>query len=297
MTVTHPSAELEELRAVDWARTPLPDAWPDRMPLRWLTNPLRIALSVRRGRAGRVVLPEELPGAAALPKYLLQEFHNLPNGNYSKTITNGYVRAFDKLMLGTLHRARNEIAARLSGARRVLDVGAGVGQLSKAMLRAGIPEVVALEPSPYLLQKAALAHPELVCVQGVIEKSSLPSEYFDAAGACFVFHEIPPRVADAGLAELRRILAPGSKLVIVEPSPEQWIGSRRAMWRSHGWRGVYFQALARRVHEPFAQSWHRRDHARWLEAGGFQLDEVRDAMPWRMLVARRTGSQRIPSRK
>jgi ubiquinone/menaquinone biosynthesis C-methylase UbiE len=275
------------LRAVDWASAPLPEAWPDQAHWRRLTNPLRVVLALRRQRGGRVVLPDGLPGAAALPKYLLQEFHNLPNGNYSHTITHGYARAFDKLMLGTLRDARSEIAAQLCAARRALDVGAGAGHLSGVLLRSGIPEVVALEPSPYLLQKAARAHPELVCVQGVVEASGLPSEHFDGAAACFVFHEIPPRYADVALAELQRMLRPGAKLVIVEPSPAQWHASRREIWRTHGWRGVYFRALARGVFEPFADAWHRRDAAAWLESGGFALDLDRDAMPWRMLVARR----------
>ncbi|HUR29567.1 MAG TPA: class I SAM-dependent methyltransferase [Planctomycetota bacterium] len=273
--------------ATDWAAVPLPDAWPDKARFRRLSNPLRIVLSLRRRRRGPVVLPDGIPGTAALPKYLLQEFHDLPNGNYSKTITRGYARAFDPLMLGTLRVARETIAAHLRGARRVLDIGAGAGHLSAALLRAGIPEVVALEPSPYLLQQAALRHRDLLCVQGVIESSSLPSASFDGAGACFVFHEIPPRQANAALAELQRILRPRAKLVIVEPSPVQWSSSRTAIWRSHGWRGLYFRALAQRVFEPFAESWHRRDAAVWLESSGFSLVEDRDEMPWRMLVATR----------
>lgn len=280
-------AGIDSRPAVDWASAPLPDAWPDRMRFQRLTHPLRIALNVQRGRAGRVVLPEGLPGAHALPKYLLQEFHNLPNGNYSKTITRGYSRAFDLLMLGAMHAARTEIAERLRGARRALDIGSGAGHLAGAMLRAGIPQVFALEPSPYLLQRAAQLHPSVVCVQGVVEASGLPSGHFDAAGACFVFHEIPPRHADAALLELHRILVPGAKLVLVEPSLVQWAGSRRELWRSHGWRGVYFHALARRVHEPFAKAWHRRDVAKWLADGGFELELDRDSMPWRMLAARR----------
>jgi len=269
---------------VDWAGAELPDAWPDRRGWRRLVHPLWIALAVHKGR---VVLPEGLPGAAWLPDYLLQEFHNIPNGNYSKSMTYSYPRAFDVLMLGTLHEARAQIAERLRGARRALDIGSGAGHLAAAMLRAGIGEVFALEPSPYLLQLAAQAHPQLACVQGVIEASGLPDGHFDAAGACFVFHEIPPPQAEAALAELRRILVPGAKLALVEPSPVQWAASRRQMWRSHGWRGVYFRALARRVYEPFADAWHGRDAARWLESGGFRLDEDRDAMPWRMLVATR----------
>ncbi len=168
-------AGIDSRPAFDWASTQLPDAWPDRMRFQRVTHPLRIALNVKHGRAGRVVLPEGLPGARGLPKYLLQEFHNLPNGNYSKTITAGYSRAFDFLMLGAMHTARTEIAERLRGARRALDIGAGAGHLAGALLRVGIPEVFALEPSPYLLQRAAQLHPSVVCVQGVVEASGLPS--------------------------------------------------------------------------------------------------------------------------
>lgn len=257
------------------------------MRFKRVTHPLRIARSALLGSAGRVVLPEGLPGANALPEYLLQEFHDLPNGNYSKTVTRGYASAFDVLMLGTLHAARAEIAERLRGARRALDIGSGAGQLAGAMIRAGIQEVFALEPSPYLLQRAAQLQPKAVCVQAVAEASGLPSAHFDAAAACFVFHEIPPRHADAALAELQRMLVPGAKLVIVEPAAVQWAASRRELWRAHGWRGVYFRALAQRVHEPFANAWHGRNAARWLEAGGFLVEEDREAMPWRMLVARR----------
>ncbi len=281
------STGLDERLVADWAGVQLPDAWPDRLCWQRLTHPLRIASAVLRGRAGRVVLPENLPGSAALPKYLLQEFHNLPNGNYSKSVTRGYARAFDALMLGTMNSACGEVAERLRGATRALDIGSGAGRLARAMLRADIAQVFALEPSPYLLQLAAQASPDVVCVQGVIEASGLPNAHFDAAGACFVFHEIPPRYADAALDELHRILVPGARLVLVEPSPEQWSASRREMWRRYGWRGLYFSELARHAHEPFAGTWHSRDLVQWFSAGGFRLEEDRNSMPWRMLVATR----------
>lgn len=272
---------------VDWAQAELPDAWPDRLPWRRLAHPWRVALAVRRKQARRVVLPEGMPGSEVLPKYLLQEFHNLPNGNYSKSITGGYARAFDAVMLWTMQRARRQIAERLRGSRRALDIGSGAGNLARALLDAGIPEVVALEPSPYLLRISARRNPRARCVQGVIESSGLPDGHFDGAGACFVFHEVPPLAADKALQELHRLLVPGGRLAVVEPSPEQWHSTRREMWRAHGWRGVYFRELALRVHEPFVKSWHRRDPRQWLEAGGFRFEEQVDEMPWRMLVARR----------
>ena len=104
------STGLDERLVADWAGVQLPDAWPDRLRWQRLTHPLRIASAVLRGRAGRVVLPENLPGSAALPKYLLQEFHNLPNGNYSKSVTRGYARAFDALER-MVSEGKNSIAA------------------------------------------------------------------------------------------------------------------------------------------------------------------------------------------
>jgi SAM-dependent methyltransferase len=270
----------------DWANVVLPDAWPDQISSSWR----RIAMVVR-ALAGkhvrRVQLPPEMPGLGRLPKYLFQEFHHLPNGNYSKTITRGYANGFNKVMLGTLQIARSEIARRLSGNRRVLDIGCGAGHLTGAMQAAGIADVWALDPSPYLLQHAARDYPGAQFEQGVIEDSGLPAASFDGAGACFVFHEIPPRQADAGLRELSRLLKPGARLVLVEPSPTQVRLSYPQMWRRYGWRGLYFRMLALRTHEPFVPAWHKKDVAAWFAAHGFTLVDDVDRMPWRLLEARR----------
>jgi ubiquinone/menaquinone biosynthesis C-methylase UbiE len=235
----------------------------------------------------RVQLPAGMPGLGRLPKYLFQEFHHLPNGNYSKTITRGYANGFNKAMLGTLQVARAEIARRLAGNRRVLDIGCGAGHLTGALQAAGLADVWALDPSPYLLQHAARDYPGARFEQGVIEDSGLPSVSFDGAGACFVLHEIPPRQADAALRELRRVLKPGARLVLVEPSPVQVRLSYGQMWRRYGWRGWYFRMLALRTHEPFVPAWHKKDVAAWFTANGFTLIDDVDRMPWRLLEAKR----------
>jgi ubiquinone/menaquinone biosynthesis C-methylase UbiE len=273
--------------AVDWGNVTLPDAWPDQLNLR---SPRELWAYVRgwfRTRR-KVVFPPDLPGAERLPAYLRQEFHHLPNGVYSKRHADGYARWFDRLMLGHTVKARARLAARLAGCRAALDVGCGTGGLAGALRAAGIPEVWALEPSPYLLQLAAPRHPDVRFVQGVVESTGFPSGRFDGVGACFLFHELPARAADAALDELRRILVPGGRLVIAEPSPVQFhVRDWRALlWRS-GRLGLYFFLVAHWMHEPFVQGWHRRDVRPWLEAHGFTLVEDETGMPIRFITARR----------
>ncbi|MGH8108293.1 MAG: class I SAM-dependent methyltransferase [Arenimonas sp.] len=270
----------------DWANIDLPDAWPDQIASNWKRISMVIS-NIARKKVQRVQLPDAMPGRERLPKYLFQEFHHLPNGNYSKTISRGYANTFNKTMLGCMTAARAEIAQRLSSCKRVLDIGCGAGHLTGAMQSAGIAQICALEPSPYLLQHAARDFPGANFVQGVIENSGLPSAHFDGAAACFVFHEIPPPQANVGLRELSRMLRPGAKLILVEPSPTQIRLSYSQAWRRYGWRGIYFRALALRTHEPFVKAWHKTDYAQWFKTNGFTLTEDTDRMPWRLLEARR----------
>lgn len=269
-----------------WDELALPPAWPDGLRPWRPRDAWRFLRKAILGRVGPVVLPADLPLNVAIPKYVLQELHNLPNGNYSRTVTQGYGRGFDVAMLGTLHGVRREIAETLRGARSALDLGCGAGHLARALRDAGIDDVWGLDASPYLLQHAARAHRDVRFVQGLAEETRFPADRFDAVAACFLFHELPPRACDAALREIHRVLVPGGTLAIAEPSREQWTGSPGALLRRHGWRGLYFRTLARFVHEPFAESWHRHDVPAWLDAHGFVPIEERDRFPTRIWIAR-----------
>lgn len=112
-----------------------------------------------------------------------------------------------------VHRER--LLAGLSG--RVLEVGAGNG-LNFAHYPPVVEEVVALEPEPYLRQKARQAATRAPIPVRVADgdASRLPFESgsFDAAVASLVLCTVPePEVA---LAEMRRVLMSGGELRFME---------------------------------------------------------------------------------
>lgn len=282
-----PAADTTPGLPIDWANVELPETWADHLRFsRWAD--LRQLLARAIGGLHRpVALPPEVPGRERIPAYVLQEFHNLPNGNYSRRFARGYAKGFDLSMLGTLREGRGRIVQALAGARCALDLGSGAGHLATALRQSGIPEVWGLEPSPYLLQQAARLDPDVRWEQGVAEDSGLPSSHFDAVGVCFVFHEVPPRYLQRILAELARITRPGARLALLEPSPEQWRKGWLQLLRRYGWRGLYFRWLARHVHEPFLDAWHKQDFRAMLAEHGFVLREDQIGCPFRFFVAER----------
>jgi ubiquinone/menaquinone biosynthesis C-methylase UbiE len=265
-----------------WTVQELPPTWPDQVKV-WSPSSMARAL---KGFAGRA---EPVETDLELPDYLLEEFHWMPNGYYSHNQADGYNKGFELSMMGLIQGARSNAASRLAaeGARTALDVGSGTGRQANALLEAGIDEVWGLEPSPYLLNIAAAEFPRVRFVHGVIEDAELPSEYFDAVAACFLFHELPSDVADKALARLYACMSPGALLAITEPGPAQVREDLLSLTLRHGLRGLWFGCLGRFVYEPYLEQWHGTRPGPWLARHGFQLIEDREQLPFRMLLARR----------
>ena len=269
----------------DWINLNLPDTWPDEL----FTSPLKAWGLIARtfGKRRRVQVPDDMPGRELLPKYILQEFHSLPNGNYSKRLTHGYITGFDRLMLGRMTRARAHIVDSLRGCQSVLDVGCGGGRTAGLLKASGIDDVWGMDPSPYLLQHAARAFPDVHFVQGIAENVRFPASRFDGISACFLLHEIPPAYIERALREFHRVLKPNGLLAICEPSAIQLQLSPWRLFRRDGLLGSYFWLLARMVHEPFVDAWHRRDAKQMLSAAGFEIVSDTQDMPVRHILARR----------
>lgn len=271
----------------DWHELTLPDTWPDNLNF---GNPRELFPFLKkllcRSRS-MVSVPSDMPGIGQIPRYVLQEFHNLPNGNYSKRFTRGYITGFDRLMLGSLALVREHVAQWMSGLDSVVDIGCGGGHMAGALQRVGIDDVWGVDPSPYLLQHAAGDYPQIKFVQGIAEQTGFADQRFDGVAVCFLLHELPPKYADKALAEFSRILKPGGLLAISEPSEIQLKSGWRQLWRDWGWKGLYFRCLARFVFEPFVEAWHRQNITDKLAQLGFEIVEDRDALPIRQILARK----------
>src|SRR3954471_19654140 len=110
---------------------------------------------------------------------------------------------------------RRELLAGATG--RALELGAGNG-LNFRHYPATVAQVVAVEPEPYLreraLEAAAKADVPVDVVEGADDPLPFEDDSFDVAVACLVLCSVPDQAR--ALAELRRVLRPGGELRFYE---------------------------------------------------------------------------------
>ncbi len=102
-------------------------------------------------------------------------------------------------------------AEHLAGARRVLDVGTGEGQIARLVSRNGAPLVVGLDPTVAQLAVARERAGGPHYVRGGADRLPFAGASFDAVVVCLVFEHLldhgPP------IAEIARVLEPGGRFV------------------------------------------------------------------------------------
>ncbi len=102
-------------------------------------------------------------------------------------------------------------ATHLEGARRVLDVGCGEGQVARLAALGGAPFVVGIDPTAAQVDVAKARGGAVE--YGRASASALPfaDESFDAVVACLVFEHID--AVDDALAEVGRVLVRGGRFL------------------------------------------------------------------------------------
>jgi demethylmenaquinone methyltransferase / 2-methoxy-6-polyprenyl-1,4-benzoquinol methylase len=105
-------------------------------------------------------------------------------------------------------------AAAVRPGDRVLDAACGTGDLALADTRAGAAQVVGLDFSEPMLERARRKGPELEWVRGDVLAMPFPDGSFDAATVGFGIRNVAD--LELGLRELRRVLRPAGRVVILE---------------------------------------------------------------------------------
>ena len=129
------------------------------------------------------------------------------------------------------------VARHLDGARRVLDIGCGEGQVARHVAELGA-DVVGLDPTPTQIRVARDRAGGPRFVRARAEALPCASDAFDAVLLCLALEHV--EAFDVAIHEVARVLEPGGRLVLVVGHPllqapgSGWIEDRSV--GEHYWR-------------------------------------------------------------
>jgi ubiquinone/menaquinone biosynthesis C-methylase UbiE len=127
-------------------------------------------------------------------------------------------------MRGQIRQLRRKVVdlAGIGAGRRLLDVGCGTGTLAILAARLGGSgaQVSGIDPAPRQIAraqaKARRAGLHIDFRHGVIENLPFDEANLDAVTSTLMMHHLPDDLKAKGLAEIRRVLKPGGRLVIAD---------------------------------------------------------------------------------
>lgn len=135
--------------------------------------------------------------------------------------------------LGKAFRQKTVELAGLKKGHNVLDVGCGTGVLTRLAAEETGAEgsVTGIDPAPAMIGAARVsAQSEKSMAQfrvAVIESLPFPDNSFDRVLSSLMLHHLPPDVKLKGLTEVRRVLKPEGRLLLVDidrpVSPLWWV--------------------------------------------------------------------------
>ncbi|OBK26880.1 class I SAM-dependent methyltransferase [Mycobacterium asiaticum] len=107
-----------------------------------------------------------------------------------------------------------------SGAREVLDLGAGTGKLTTRLVERGL-DVVAVDPVPEMLEVLTASLPQTRALLGTAEEIPLQDNSVDAVLVAQAWHWVDPARA---IPEVARVLRPGGRLGLVWNTRDERLG-------------------------------------------------------------------------
>ncbi len=136
----------------------------------------------------------------------------------------GYDWLVGALTLGRAGALRRQTVrlAQIQPGERVLEVGCGTGDVALRARAAAGPAgaVVGIDPAPEMIaraqRKAARRRVGIDYRVGVVEALDFPDASFDVVLSSMMMHHLPPSLKHRGLAEIRRVLKPGGRLLVVD---------------------------------------------------------------------------------
>jgi ubiquinone/menaquinone biosynthesis C-methylase UbiE len=143
----------------------------------------------------------------------------------------GLVAALGMLVMGRDYARLAADLASVSDADRVVDIGCGPGAAARAAAQRGAT-VVGVDPSPMMLRLAGAVtrgQPNITWSQGTAEELPLPDGSATVAWSLRTVHHW--KDVTAGLTELRRVLAPAGRFLVME----RRVQPGATGLASHGW--------------------------------------------------------------
>jgi SAM-dependent methyltransferase len=107
-----------------------------------------------------------------------------------------------------------------TGARDVLDLGAGTGKLTIRLVERGL-SVVAVDPIPEMLEVLSGSLPDTPALLGTAEDIPLPDDSVDSVLVAQAWHWFDPARA---IKEVARVLRPGGRLGLVWNTRDERLG-------------------------------------------------------------------------
>lgn len=107
-----------------------------------------------------------------------------------------------------------------TGARDVLDLGAGTGKLTVRLVERGL-DVIAVDPIPEMLEVLSGSLPDTPALLGTAEDIPLPDDSVDSVLVAQAWHWFDPERA---IKEITRVLRPGGRLGLVWNTRDERLG-------------------------------------------------------------------------